>query len=160
MQHMDLSLPIVTREDVHCQIQAIQSKGFLTGEEAGAVNPDKILKFFLSNAGKLMIDAKTVRREVMFGVFRAGKRAFKRVSQQQKNYAQGVIDCVAETDDGLCIIDYKTDRTFRPEETVEKYKIQLVATKWLLKKYFINGSCAKFYIYLTQIWQFFYEILE
>lgn len=143
MQHMDLSLPIVTREDVHCQIQAIQSKGFLTGEEAGAVNPDKILKFFLSNAGKLMLDAKTVRREVMFGVLEPANELLKEFHSNKKIMLQGVIDCVAETDDGLCIIDYKTDRTFRPDETVEKYKIQLECYKMAAEKIFHKRVVCK-----------------
>ena len=125
MQHLDLSLPLKTREDIRLQITAIKEQGFLTDEEAGAVNPEKIVKFFSSNAGKMMLSAKWVKREVMFGILETASALLASFESDKPIMLQGVIDCVLETDKELCIIDYKTDKTYHPEDTVEKYKIQL-----------------------------------
>lgn len=136
MQHLDLSLAPHDTDDVRRQIQNIKERGFLTDEEAGAVNPKKILNFFSSSAGKIILEAKSVKREVMFGIFEPASM-FRDMFQSEKNIMlQGVIDCVADTDGGLCIIDYKTDRIFRAEDTVEKYKIQLECYKMAAEKIF------------------------
>ena len=38
---------------------------------------------------------------------------------------QGIIDVYFEEDDGLVVLDYKTDKVYRAEELVEKYHAQL-----------------------------------
>ena len=138
MQHIDLSGKLECREDVVSQINIIKDKGLLTNEEAGAINPEKILKFFLSNTGKLIKSAKKVKREVMFGIERPAKTLLPEFKSEKNIMLQGVIDCVAETDDGLIIIDYKTDKTYNDNDTVEKYKIQLecysMAAETIFKK--------------------------
>lgn len=136
MQRLDLSDPPHNREDVHRQIQRLKEKGFLTGEEAGAVNPEKILKFFASSAGKIMLEAKSVRREVMFGILEPANKLSSYFKSSREIMLQGVIDCVAETAEGLFIIDYKTDHIFRPQDTVEKYKLQLACYKLAAEKIF------------------------
>ena len=148
MQNLDLSQPLDSREDVHSQIQRIKEQGFLTDEEAGAVNPEKILKFFASRAGKTVRSAKSVRREVMFGVLEPARELLASFESDKKIMLQGIIDCVVETQQGLCIIDYKTDRTFRPEETVEKYKIQLKCYKMAAEKIFRKPvTCKILYLF-------------
>ncbi len=129
MQHIDLSAKLETKEDVWEQILKIKEKGFLTREEAGAVNAEKIARFFNSKTGEIIKTAKKVRREVMFGIEKPASLLLKDVKSDKNIMLQGIIDCVAETDEGLFIIDYKTDRTFNPDETVEKYKIQLECYK-------------------------------
>ena len=43
---------------------------------------------------------------------------------------QGIIDCLLITDDGIVVIDYKTDRSFDAADTIEKYRIQLDCYKY------------------------------
>ena len=38
---------------------------------------------------------------------------------------QGIIDVYFEEDDGLVVLDYKTDRIFKADELAEKYHAQL-----------------------------------
>ena len=129
MQHIDLSASLETKDDISEQIRIIKEKGFLTQEEAGAINAEKIARFFNSRTGEIMKNAKSVRREVMFGIQKRANELLKDVKSDKNIMLQGIIDCVAETDEGLFIIDYKTDKTFNPEDTVEKYKIQLECYK-------------------------------
>ncbi len=130
LQKYDLKTKIETKEDVKNQIEEIKSRGFLTEEEAGVVNPEKILKFFKSGAGRMMLSAKEVKREYMFGVSIPAKNFITTTNSEENIMLQGVIDCLLITDDGIVIIDYKTDRSFDAQDTVEKYRIQLDCYKY------------------------------
>ncbi|MBQ3181758.1 MAG: PD-(D/E)XK nuclease family protein, partial [Clostridia bacterium] len=130
LQKCDLTAPLDTKEDIKSQIESIKNQGFLTEEEAGAVNPDKILKFFSSGIGRMMRSAKEVKREYMFGVGIKAKNFITTTKSEKEIMLQGVIDCLLITDDGIIIIDYKTDRSYDAKDTIEKYKIQLDCYKY------------------------------
>ena len=38
---------------------------------------------------------------------------------------QGVIDCYFEEEDGLVLLDYKTDRVHKARELADRYRVQL-----------------------------------
>lgn len=143
LQKYDLSASSETKEDIKNQIDLIKEKGFLTEEEAGAVNPDKILKFFQSGTGRLIKNAKDVRREFMFGVSIPAKQFVAETESNEEIMLQGVIDCVVITDDGIAVIDYKTDRNFDETDTVEKYRIQLECYKYAAEKIFKKPVVSK-----------------
>ncbi len=143
LQRCDLSLPLETKEDIKKQIDAIKEKGFLTVEEAGAVNPDKILKFFTSGVGRMIKGAKEVKREFMFGVTIPAKGFLSGSESDKEIMLQGIIDCLLVTDEGLVIVDYKTDRNFDETETVEKYRIQLECYKYAAEKIFKKPVISK-----------------
>jgi len=136
LQHYDLSQSPETREDVKKQVEIIREKGFLTEEEMGAVNPEKILKFYKSGIGRMVQNAQKVRREVVFGVSIPAKNFIAGTQSNKEIMLQGVIDCVLETPEGLVIIDYKTDRSYDASDTVEKYRIQLECYKYAAEKIF------------------------
>ena len=86
----------------------------------------------------MILNAKWVRREVMFGIAERANKLFSEYKSDAEIMIQGVIDCVIETDDGLCVIDYKTDKVFSEEEMAQKYRVQLscyqVAAERIFKK--------------------------
>ncbi len=143
LQRSDLSAPLETREDIKKQIDIIKEKGFLTEEEAGSVNPDKILKFFTSGTGRMIKSAKEVKREFVFGVSIPAKGFLSGNESDKEIMLQGIIDCLLITDEGIVIIDYKTDRNFDETETVEKYRIQLECYKYAAEKIFKKPVISK-----------------
>lgn len=136
LQKIDLSSPLDSRDDIKEQIENIKSRGFLTEEEAGAINPDKILKFFKSGIGRMMLTAKEVKREYMFGVGIKAKNFITTTNSEKEIMLQGVIDCLLINDDNIVIIDYKTDRSYDAKDTIEKYKIQLDCYKYAAETIF------------------------
>ena len=125
-----------TKEDVRAMVDEIKSKGFLSEEEAGAINPEKILKFFKSGTGRMMLSSKEVKREVMFCVSIPAKNFITTTNSDKEIMLQGVIDCLLITDEGLVVIDYKTDKNFDADDTVEKYRIQLDCYQYAAEKIF------------------------
>ena len=65
----------------------------------------------------------------------------------EKVLLHGIIDCYFEEEDGLVLIDYKTDRVRDKEEIRRRYKIQLDMYKKAIEK--ATGKNVKeVYIYL------------
>ena len=82
----------------------------------------KIKRFVDSPIGKRLQAAEKVRREVSFSFYMDAEPFFGAKGQVM---LQGMIDCVLFEEDGISIIDYKTDRGESPAELVERYKLQL-----------------------------------
>ena len=47
---------------------------------------------------------------------------------------QGIADCVFAEEDGLVLVDYKTDRVKTPEELADRYRSQLLFYKQALEQ--------------------------
>lgn len=98
--------------------------GRMTQEEAECIETDRIMAFMESNLAERMRiadEASRVKREQPFvlGVeTEDGSGDYELI--------QGIIDLYFEEDDGVVLVDYKTDRVDTPEELTERYRIQLM----------------------------------
>ncbi|MBE7034900.1 MAG: helicase-exonuclease AddAB subunit AddA [Ruminococcaceae bacterium] len=104
------------------QLNELESQNILSREEAAAIPILKIKRFVDSPIGKRLQAAEKVRREVSFSFYMDAEPFFGAKGQVM---LQGMIDCVLFEEDGISIIDYKTDRGESPAELVERYKLQL-----------------------------------
>ena len=59
---------------------------------------------------------------------------------------QGIIDAFWETEEGLVLLDYKTDHVKTPEELVKRYQVQLGFYKQALEQA-TGKKVAKCYFY-------------
>ncbi|CUA79285.1 helicase-exonuclease AddAB subunit AddA [Anoxybacillus suryakundensis] len=120
MQHIDVTKE-VTVDAVQEQIARMVHGEWLTEEQAKAVDVESIVAFFNTPLGKRMQRAARLEREVPF--YLAHEMDGETV------VVQGVIDCVFEDEQGLVLIDYKTDRVSwmnePKEELRRRYKGQL-----------------------------------
>ncbi|KZZ84558.1 helicase-exonuclease AddAB subunit AddA [Bacillus sp. SJS] len=104
MQHLPLGGP-VTRDVVLSTVDDMRRRELLTEEQADIIEPESIVSFYSSEIGQKMQHAKRVLREVPFSYARTPEHT----SAEDKVLVQGVIDCLIEDEDGLTIVDYKTD---------------------------------------------------
>ncbi len=125
MEHLDY-MRADTKEEVVEQMKELVASGRLTQEEMDAVDAQKVLNFSLSFIGQKIKTAKSVLRELPFAIFVDSEPIFH---TKGKVMLQGIIDCVVFEDDGISIIDYKTDQGAGPEEIAEKYRVQLLSYK-------------------------------
>ncbi len=109
-----------TREGIHRELQRMEQDAFLTKEQCSAVQPEQVLDFFLSDLGQWILSQKMVRREFKFSLLADVERWYPEAAGEQ-TLMQGVVDCFVEEDDGITIVDFKTDRQPRPEH----YRLQL-----------------------------------
>lgn len=136
MQHLNLYIeasPTAVRDE----LQRIGAAGLLSAEHLDVVDVDKVSKFLASELAERLRRAKRVMREQPFfsridltpeTARRTGQIGWKRAEDGRRGLAsagdfsdnlasnpqfvvvQGVIDVLAEEEDGWLIVDYKTDR--------------------------------------------------
>lgn len=152
MQHLILD-KVATREEIEEQIKAMISKEIITENQAKAVDIKRLEGFFISKLGERMLKSHNVKREVPFFIKLKSTEVYNELPE--KTYGeefillQGVIDCIFEEDDGLVLIDYKTDyvNDKNRDSIKEKYRVQIAYYEKALEK-MIEKRVKDKYIYL------------
>ncbi|MCP8968240.1 helicase-exonuclease AddAB subunit AddA [Ectobacillus ponti] len=112
MQHIDISRP-VDETAVREQIAEMVNKELLTFDQSQSVEPKDVVAFFETELGQRILQAPVVRREVPFTMMLPASRAYQKDWRQEQEdlvLVQGVVDCMLEEEDGIVLIDFKTDR--------------------------------------------------
>ena len=74
------------------------------------IDSELIVKFFLSEMGQRIVHAKAVNREIPFTLSLPAKEVYPAWNGPEESvFIQGIIDCVFEDENGLVLIDYKSD---------------------------------------------------
>lgn len=152
MQSLDFSLGF-EEAVIKDQIEKMIFKELLTQKQADTVNVKKISRFFNSDFGKRMLASNDVKREMPFVIRIKASEAYKDLPEEQYGdeyiMLQGAIDCYFEEDDGLVLVDYKTDYVNDENvgDVINKYAGQLKYYSLALNK--ITGKIVKEkYLYL------------
>lgn len=113
--------------------------GTILQEEIKLINKQKIWQCLQNNIIKRMIQCKKTdqlycERQFMMGI--PAKEIYPNIESQEFILVQGMIDAYFEEEDGLVLVDYKTDYVGeRGEiELIEKYKVQLDYYQHALEK--------------------------
>ena len=97
-------------------------------EQAKLVDCEMLAAFFETPIGKKMMTAENVLREFKFSILDDASKYYPDV-MDEKILLQGVVDCALVEEDGITIIDFKTDRA--TEDTLQaiadKYRSQVKA---------------------------------
>lgn len=137
MQHIDLR-----KSDFKEQIEKMIGEELLTRQQGETVDVERISRFCLSDIGQRMIRAETLNREVPFNLEIPVEEVYKDMSGE-KLLLQGVIDCWFEEEDGVVLLDYKTDQLPEGGTDIlkERYRIQLEYYARALSK--LTGKVVK-----------------
>jgi ATP-dependent helicase/nuclease subunit A len=125
MQHLFIEQPLDYLE-IQTQIGQMVQKQILTPEQAEAADIAKIEAFYCSALGKRLCNAKNVYRELPFGMSIDAGRLYPDVKNETV-FIQGIIDCIFEEEQGLILLDYKTDHLGSriDEKRMSSYQKQL-----------------------------------
>ena len=125
-----------SREALQSEILRLQEQGFLSPREAEAVDLGAVLRLFASPLGRRMREAAALRREFRFSLLCDASDFFP-VEPGEQVLLQGVVDCFLEEEDGVTVIDYKTDRVRDRAEALARARVytgQLRAYAGALKR--------------------------
>ena len=115
-------------DGVKREVLRLVEEHFVTSEQAQAVDCEKISRFFNSELGTKLRLGSNVLREFKFSILDDADRYGDGLENEQV-LLQGVVDCALIEDDGIIVIDFKTD--FVTEETlgtvVDRYRGQIGA---------------------------------
>ncbi|MCI8360350.1 MAG: UvrD-helicase domain-containing protein, partial [Clostridiales bacterium] len=114
--------------DPAAELERLADRGFLTVQQADAIDPAVLRRFFDGPLYKRLAAAVCLDREVRFLTELPARRIDPALSERlsgERVVVQGVADCVFEEPDGLVILDFKTDRGKSLEQLLEDYGDQL-----------------------------------
>ncbi len=115
--------------------QRITELGFMPQDQTDLIEEDTIKAFVKTDLFGRMLRSKNLYREYRFtvsvpaGMTTAGNDELTELLNNTETSAtsvlQGAIDCIFEEEDGMVIVDYKTDHVKEPSVLTERYSTQL-----------------------------------
>lgn len=130
-------------QDVERYLDKTVEKKQMTAESRGMVDAADIWGFLQSDLGKRMSLAQRdgrLHKEQQF-VIGIPAREMGAGDSEELIVVQGIIDAYLEEEDGLVVMDYKTDKVRRGETLVEHYKKQLDYYQYALEQ--MTGKTVK-----------------
>lgn len=115
-------------EAVEAELARMKHEEFLTQRQYEAVNRQWIVDFFRTPFGEALRSHPNILREFKFSILVPGDLLDADLAQEQV-MLQGVVDCCLLDEDGLTVLDFKTDRVSpgREQEAAARYKAQVLA---------------------------------
>ncbi len=100
---------------VAAELERLVETGHLTAEQRSAIRPAAIMNFFTTEIGAKLRSGTPYLREFKFSILDDGEKYGDGLEGEQV-LLQGVVDCALLEEDGITVLDFKTDRV--REETL------------------------------------------
>nr|QGT51147.1 ATP-dependent helicase/nuclease subunit A [uncultured Firmicutes bacterium] len=139
-----------TAEQIQRQLEQMVDSGMISRTQQDAVSAESLFQFYQSDIGRRMKAAKR-QKEYKFYMEIPARDIFpsaENCDDEQNILLQGVVDCFFEEEDGLVVLDYKTDCVSAEyaEKAAQRYQEQLKYYAAGLSKIF-HKPVKKKYIY-------------
>ncbi len=135
--HLVLQYLNFSDRDVAGQVARFRERELLTAQQAEAVDVPALERFLASDLAAEIRGSGTVHREYRFTLL-VDAALYEPVSTGgDQMLLQGVVDCWFETETGLTVVDFKTDRIQKGTETAARaseYRPQLSAYALALER--------------------------
>lgn len=133
MQHLNFCPDSgkINIDNIKMQIDNMVISEIITDKGAETVNAKKILEFLESDIGKRVINAQKLYKEFPFQVRLKSTNIYKDLEkdlyENENIIVQGIIDLYFQEDDGIVLLDYKTDYVNHDNIDIikERYKMQI-----------------------------------
>lgn len=131
MELLDFTVKYESLQDLDEMIKIFQMQGRLSDQYVQAVKPDKIFTFLQAPLADRMRKAATLNQLYREQPFVYGISA-NRLSNEENQFPeeetvliQGIVDAFFYEEDGIILLDYKTDVITTPQELINRYQIQM-----------------------------------
>jgi ATP-dependent helicase/nuclease subunit A len=134
MQYIDFAA-CGSEMGVQQEIWRLAEEGRITDQQARLISVRKIANFFTSDVGQRLRKAKKVLREFKFSILDEGV-SYDPALKEEEILLQGVVDCAVVEEDGITIIDFKTDYVTEESlpQKVSHYRPQVMAYADAMRK--------------------------
>ena len=126
-----------SKQGVRREVERLVQENFITARQAEMVDCDVIATFFATDLGQRLQSHPNVLREFKFSVLEDASK-FDAALAGEMILLQGVVDCAMVDEDGITVIDFKTD--YVTEETladkVSRYCPQVEAYRDAMSRIF------------------------
>ena len=141
LQYLDFSDP-----DVAGQVERLRGRRLLSDEQAAAVDAFPLKRFLRSPLAEEIRRSANVLREYRFTLLLSAREVDAKASGGDDILLQGVVDCCFETEQGITVVDFKTDRVEGEAallERAEYYRPQLEAYSQALERVLEGHVCRR-----------------
>lgn len=111
---------------VEAEVRRMVEAGYLSPEQGSMVQPQQILDFFSGPVGSKLRSGVPHVREFKFSILDQGEKYGDGLEGEQV-LLQGVVDCALLEEDGIILLDFKTDHV-TPQtlpQATQRYRLQL-----------------------------------
>ena len=115
MQYLDFSA-CGDLEGIRREIHRLEQQRFLSADQAKMIQPELIHNFLCTPLGQKVSQSDQLIREFKFSILIDGAE-YDPACAGEKILLQGVVDCALVEEDGIILIDFKTDHV--TDETVD-----------------------------------------
>jgi ATP-dependent helicase/nuclease subunit A len=91
------------------ELDRLVEQGLLSAQYRDEIRPEQILSFFQTPLGERIRTSDNVIREFKFSILWGGEEGTTEC-QEDMVLLQGVVDCAVIENDGIVLVDFKTDR--------------------------------------------------
>lgn len=122
MQYADLT------KDLNQELKRLENQRFITPEQAKVIDLNKVTKYKNSNIYQRILNSDNIYREKKFAVLIPALKLNPNLNEElgkEKILIQGIADLVFEENNGIIILDYKTDRTKNEQELIDRHTDQI-----------------------------------
>ena len=138
-------------DGVRKELERLVAENFITAEQAQMVNCEQIAAFFVTEIGQHLQKHGNVLREFKFSILDDASK-FDPSLAGEEILLQGVVDCAMVDDDGITVIDFKTDYVTDDtlEQKVQMYRSQVEAYAGAMSRIY----CAP----IKSAWLYFFQL--
>lgn len=138
---------------VRRELRRLVEKKFLTAEQGSMVDPEKIARLFETDLGQKLRKGNCLR-EFKFSILDDGCHYADGLEGEQV-LLQGVVDCALVEEDGITVIDFKTDRATEQTlpDLLERYRPQVDTYAEALSRIY-EMPIKKRYLYVFSLERF------
>ena len=113
---------------VRQELDRLVAQQYLSEEQAALIDCRQVAAFFDTELGRKLRQSKNVLREFKFSILDKGEN-FDPQLRQEEILLQGVVDCALIEEDGIILVDFKTDKVTEEnaEERTAQYRPQVLA---------------------------------
>ena len=130
------------------ELNRLVSEGYIREEYINTIDIYSIENFLMGDLGQRMVKGKTEREYSFISSIDASLVVENLPQELQKEQIiiEGVVDCLIFEEDGIILLDYKTDKVDNGNILKERYQKQLELYKMAIEKRF-SMKTLKMYIY-------------
>lgn len=142
-------------EEIQEEVYRLTIAQYLTQQEAESIQVKQVHAFFCSSLGQSMKSATELHREFPFSILVPAGLYYEDVPREEALLLQGVVDCWFETEEGITIVDFKTNhisedlaqqtaQTYWQQMNTYAYALEAITGKTIAHRilWFLTPQCA------------------
>ena len=141
-------------DSIQKELKRLAQEQLISEEDSSMIDCAKLAEFFGSPIGKKIQLSQNVLREFKFSILEEASKYYPN-AEGEKILLQGVVDCAILDDDGIIVIDFKTDYVTEDSlpAVTAKYKSQIMSYAQVLSRIY-HKPVKSAVLYFFSIGQF------